>query len=75
MADIAEKVDKAVVGITNRRSFGTGFFFSMVKKILKEPAGIIISKEGHILTNHHVIDGAKSCLLSCPMGKQLKQNW
>ena len=74
VADIAEKVDKAVVGITNRREvLVQDFFFSMVKKNIEGTgSGIIISKEGHILTNHHVIDGAKELFVILSDGKTVE---
>jgi len=60
VADIAEKVEKAVVGITNKSEvIVQDFFFTKKKDIEGYGSGIIISKEGHILTNYHVIQNAK----------------
>jgi serine protease Do len=62
------------VGITNRREvLVQDFFFSMVKKNIEGTgSGIIISKEGHILTNHHVIDGAKELFVILSDGKTVE---
>ncbi|HHU49722.1 MAG: S1C family serine protease [Caldicoprobacterales bacterium] len=76
VADIAEKVEKAVVGITNRSEMVVQDFFffnrSTVRPVEGYGSGIIISKEGHILTNHHVIEGAKELFVILSNGEKIE---
>jgi serine protease Do len=61
VADIAEKVEKAVVGITNKSEITISDFFfrEWTQETEGYGSGIIISEEGYVLTNHHVIENAK----------------
>lgn len=62
IVDIAEKVEGAVVGITSTKEIMVqDFFFNIQRRRTAEGygSGIIISDQGHILTNHHVIENAR----------------
>ncbi|HHY82384.1 MAG TPA: PDZ domain-containing protein [Clostridiales bacterium] len=76
VADIVEQVEKAVVGITNRSEVVIPDFFffneSRSQEVEGYGSGIIISKEGHILTNHHVIDGAKQLFVILYDGEKVE---
>lgn len=52
---VYEKVNRSVVNITTRGG-DDGFFFAPTRQ--GSGSGCIITKSGHILTNHHVVDGA-----------------
>lgn len=55
---IAQKVGPAVVGIVSTGEKSTGFF-NMNQQYQSSGSGIIITSDGYIVTNNHVIDGAK----------------
>lgn len=63
---IAEKVGPSIVGIQitvpSRSNFG--FFFDLERNGVGYGSGIIIRKDGYILTNNHVIEGAVSSQMS-----------
>lgn len=61
----AEKTGPAIVGVSNEviamgRKYDNG-----------SGSGIIINKEGYIVTNYHVIDGANSVTVTLPGGKKV----
>ena len=66
----AEAVGPAVVGITNK---------TLVRDWFNNPiqqegfgSGVIFRKDGYIVTNNHVIDGAREILVSLADGRTLK---
>mgnify|MGYP000866485326 CR=1 FL=1 len=62
VVDIAAKVEKAVVGITSKSEVIIPDFFSnsqTTRDVEGYGSGIIISEDGYIVTNNHVVDGAK----------------
>ena len=61
---VYESVGKGVVNITNR-SYAYDFF---MRAVPQEGAGsgIIYDKEGHIITNYHVIEDASELLVTLP---------
>lgn len=75
VADIADKLENAVVGITNRSEMVVPNFFynrSTVQDVEGYGSGFIISNEGHVLTNHHVVEGAKELFVILSNGEKVK---
>lgn len=60
VADIAKKVSPAVVGVSTKSSVSSNTFFGSSQEQDGMGSGIIINKEGYILTNYHVISGAQN---------------
>ena len=58
ISNVIEKVSNAVVGISKIRNIGSSAFLSNSTDDLGLGTGIIVSKKGYILTNHHVIENA-----------------
>lgn len=55
---VASEVGPAVVTVINYQPPGISLFGTAVNRT-SSGSGFIISKEGHIVTNHHVIEGAQ----------------
>jgi S1-C subfamily serine protease len=55
---VYEHVNRSVVNITTRSVRNEGFFFGDVASE-GEGSGVVIDREGRILTNFHVVDGAR----------------
>lgn len=55
---IAQKVGPAVVGIVSTGETSTGFF-NLNQQYQSSGSGVIISADGYIVTNYHVIENAK----------------
>ncbi len=55
---VYEKVNRSVVNITTQSVRTDGFFFLEVPSE-GEGSGTVIDREGHVLTNFHVVDGAR----------------
>ncbi len=75
VADIAAKLEKAVVGITNKSEVVVPdmfFYRQQVQEVEGYGSGIIISGEGHVLTNHHVVEGAKELFVIMSDGEIIK---
>ncbi len=67
---IAERVGPTVVGISNRAV--TRDFFGRERVVERgSGSGVIISKEGHIVTNYHVIEKAQSIGVNLADGRQV----
>ncbi|MDR1204030.1 MAG: trypsin-like peptidase domain-containing protein [Peptococcaceae bacterium] len=68
---IAETVGPAVVGISNISE--VQFLFGGRQEVEQgSGSGVIISENGYIVTNQHVIDGAQRILVSLSDGRQLE---
>jgi len=63
IADVVTKVEPAVVFISVEY-VDTSFFFQTVQT--KSGSGVVLSPDGYILTNNHVIDGARDIKVSLP---------
>ena len=69
--DVAEKVGPAVVGIINKatsRSYYNNFQPETIEQ--GSGSGIIISSDGYIVTNNHVIEGAEALTVILNTGKE-----
>lgn len=67
---IAQRVGPAVVGISNQTGGRT--FFSREPVEQGSGSGVIISEDGYIVTNYHVIANAARLIVSLPDGRQLE---
>ena len=61
---VYEAVGRGVVNITNR-SYAYDFFFRPVPQE-GSGSGIVYDREGHIITNYHVIEGAEELFVTLP---------
>jgi S1-C subfamily serine protease len=68
---VVQKVRPAVVQITSQQS-QPGQFNEPFTGPSGVGSGIIYDKQGHILTNDHVVDGAKQFLVTLPDGRTFK---
>ncbi len=66
----AKKVGPAVVGITNKAVVRD--WFDMPVETEGVGSGVIFKSDGYIVTNNHVIDGAKELIVSLSDGRSLK---
>ena len=62
--EVYKEVGQGVVNITNR-SYGYDFFFRPVPQE-GTGSGIVYDKEGHIITNYHVIEDADELFVTLP---------
>ncbi|WP_294520043.1 S1C family serine protease [uncultured Anaerovibrio sp.] len=65
----AKAVGPAVVGITNKAIARD--FFNMPRDVEGYGSGVIFRKDGYIVTNNHVIEGAKEIIVSLSDGRSL----
>jgi serine protease Do len=65
---VAQQVSPAVVGITNQATMGYDFFG---REYLRDTGGtgVIISSDGYIVTNEHVVANSKSLTVSLADGR------
>lgn len=68
---IAEQVGPAVVGISNMVNT-TDFFRGSELVEQGTGSGVIFDKEGYIVTNNHVVQGAEQLMVSLYDGRQVK---
>ena len=67
----AKLVSPTVVGITNK-AVARDWFDNQVQIEQGVGSGVIFRKDGYIVTNNHVIEGAKEIIVSFSDGKSLK---
>jgi len=60
VTDVAQKVGPAVVGIKNKGTAYNWWTDEEQEITVGEGSGVIISKDGYVVTNNHVVSGAKS---------------
>ncbi|MFY9177232.1 MAG: trypsin-like peptidase domain-containing protein [Caldicoprobacterales bacterium] len=75
VVEISEKVGPAIVGITNRSIIKQQepFFGNIYEEELEGyGSGIIISEDGYIVTNNHVIDNADELVVILKGGKEVQ---
>jgi len=65
---VYENVNRSVVNI-NTRSVQTDFFFMRESMSEGEGSGTVIDRAGHVLTNFHVVDGARDIQVTLFNGK------
>jgi serine protease Do len=69
LGDIAEKAGESVVAITTENVVMD--YFSMGSRVMSGAgSGVIISENGTILTNHHVVEGASNVVVTLPNGEE-----
>jgi len=61
LADLVDAVKNSVVTVYVTTDAGSGF-----------GSGFVYTDDGYIITNYHVIDGAKKITVMCPDGRQLE---
>lgn len=66
--DIAKEVGPAVVGIVNKMEYRN--FFGQTVDQSGSGSGIILSNDGYVVTNNHVIEGAKELTVVLNTGKE-----
>lgn len=73
VVEIAEKVGPAVVGITNKAQVSGENFFgeSVTQDVVATGSGIVISKEGYIVTNYHVVEGYNELTVMMNGGEEI----
>jgi serine protease Do len=90
LADVTEKVVPSVVSIDTTTTvnvpsyvpvdpFGFGFFgFRRSERRYRSPglgSGMIVSEDGYILTNHHVVAGVDEIHIKTHTGEQYEAEW
>ncbi len=68
IAEVVEKVKHSVVEITTETAVRGSYFSQYVTS--GAGSGVIIAKEGYVITNHHVIDGADTIVVRTTDGKE-----
>ena len=68
--EIAQKVSPSVVGITNKGISSNSYFNLNIPVEQGYGSGIIISADGYIVTNNHVISGASEVIVSLTNGEE-----
>lgn len=73
VADIVKKVAPAVVGVATKSITSQSLYGwqTQGKEVEGIGSGVIFSKEGYVLTNYHVIDGAQEVKVILSTGKEV----
>ncbi|MGE0606893.1 MAG: S1C family serine protease [Pirellulales bacterium] len=64
---VYENVNRCVVNINTKTTSEALFLFELVSE--GAGSGVVLDQQGHVLTNHHVIDGAKQIQVTLYDGK------
>lgn len=67
--DVYERVNKSVVNITTR-GIQVDEFFLLAVPTEGSGSGFVFDKQGHILTNYHVVENAKELIVTLYNGQQ-----
>lgn len=67
VSEVASRVSPSIVGVSNLQDRGDMF---NRRKSESTGSGVILDKQGHIVTNYHVVKGADRLLVSLSNGKQ-----
>ncbi|MEA1961520.1 MAG: trypsin-like peptidase domain-containing protein [Bacillota bacterium] len=67
VSDVAQLVSPSIVGITNVRDDGDLF---SLRTSESTGSGVILDKEGHIVTNHHVVRDAQRLIVTLADGNE-----
>lgn len=70
VSDIAAKCGPSVVEITTESTAQGNVFFQQEYTMQGAGSGVIMSEDGYIITNHHVIDGATNISVRTTDGKE-----
>ena len=70
VVEISRKVGPAVVGISSKSQVPN--IFGQLQEGQSSGSGILISEDGYIITNNHVVDGAKEITILLNTGKEYK---
>ena len=68
--EIAQKVSPSVVGITNKGISSNNYFNLNIPVEQGYGSGIIISTDGYVVTNNHVINGASEVIVTLTDGTE-----
>lgn len=73
VVDIAKAVGPSVVGVTStqKASSGSDFFGEDMRESQFYGSGFVVTDQGHIVTNQHVIAGGTTFTVTVPGGKEL----
>ncbi len=77
LSDVAQNTIKSVVGISNYKNVSNGIqgFFGgdgsseTTSKLYTEGSGVIITEDGYVITNQHVIDGSDALQVTMSTGE------
>ncbi len=68
--DIAKQIGPSVVGVSNKVK-GLARGQGIIEQEQGAGSGVIISEDGYIVTNNHVIEGASTVTVTLPGGKEV----
>lgn len=71
VADIAAQCGPSVVGVINREELFS-YRSGLQEQEVGSGSGVVISDEGHILTNYHVIEGANTVMVLLSSGEEVE---